>query len=152
MEVNSTIPGQATYTRSVATSGTNYGIDAEAAGVGATTNIGGWFAASNATNNYALIVPPGYGNVGIGTITPNSNYQLDVLGGARVTGRPEDTKNAATGLASLSVFGFGADKAGFFSGDVFVLGTLTKSAGAFKIDHPVDPANRLLSHSSSHPI
>jgi hypothetical protein len=37
--------------------------------------------------------------------------------------------------------------AGVFAGDVSVLGTLSKWAGAFKIDHPLDPANRYLYHS-----
>ena len=37
--------------------------------------------------------------------------------------------------------------AGRFVGDVSVSGTLTKGGGSFKIDHPLDPANRYLSHS-----
>ncbi|MBA3322745.1 MAG: hypothetical protein H0T45_15030 [Pyrinomonadaceae bacterium] len=37
--------------------------------------------------------------------------------------------------------------AGRFIGDVSVSGTLTKGGGSFKIDHPLDPANRYLSHS-----
>lgn len=37
--------------------------------------------------------------------------------------------------------------AGYFSGDVRVVGTLTKTAGSFKIDHPLDPENKYLSHS-----
>jgi hypothetical protein len=37
--------------------------------------------------------------------------------------------------------------AGLFRGDVNVVGTLTKSAGAFKIDHPLDPENKYLVHS-----
>jgi hypothetical protein len=37
--------------------------------------------------------------------------------------------------------------AGRFHGAVEVLGTLTKSAGAFKIDHPLDPENKYLVHS-----
>ncbi len=37
--------------------------------------------------------------------------------------------------------------AGYFAGRVHVNGTLTKSAGAFKIDHPLDPANKYLVHS-----
>jgi len=40
-----------------------------------------------------------------------------------------------------------ASLAGDFYGGVWVHGTLTKSAGTFKIDHPLDPANRFLSHS-----
>ena len=38
-------------------------------------------------------------------------------------------------------------KAGFFGGDVQVTGTLSKGGGSFKIDHPLDPANRYLAHS-----
>ena len=34
-----------------------------------------------------------------------------------------------------------------FNGNVDVFGTLTKSAGSFRIDHPLDPANKYLSHS-----
>ena len=37
--------------------------------------------------------------------------------------------------------------AGIFFGNVSVVGTLTKSAGAFRIDHPLDPANKYLTHS-----
>ena len=37
--------------------------------------------------------------------------------------------------------------AGFFSGDVYVGGNLSKSSGSFKIDHPLDPANKYLYHS-----
>ncbi|MCL4863915.1 MAG: hypothetical protein KJZ93_31195, partial [Caldilineaceae bacterium] len=37
--------------------------------------------------------------------------------------------------------------AGYFNGDVNVNGTLSKSAGAFRIDHPLDPENKYLSHS-----
>jgi hypothetical protein len=37
--------------------------------------------------------------------------------------------------------------AGYFSGRVHVAGTLTKGGGSFKIDHPLDPANKYLYHS-----
>ena len=37
--------------------------------------------------------------------------------------------------------------AGVFVGNVSVSGNLTKSSGTFKIDHPIDPANKYLSHS-----
>ncbi|MCI0391312.1 MAG: hypothetical protein MOB07_21430 [Acidobacteria bacterium] len=37
--------------------------------------------------------------------------------------------------------------AGFFIGRVHVAGFLSKAAGAFKIDHPLDPENKYLSHS-----
>lgn len=35
----------------------------------------------------------------------------------------------------------------FLTGNVFVGGNLSKSSGSFVIDHPLDPANRYLSHS-----
>jgi hypothetical protein len=38
-------------------------------------------------------------------------------------------------------------KAGEFAGSVNVQGTLTKFMGSFRIDHPLDPANKFLSHS-----
>ncbi len=37
--------------------------------------------------------------------------------------------------------------AGWFNGRVAVLGTLSKGGGSFRIDHPLDPANKYLSHS-----
>ncbi len=37
--------------------------------------------------------------------------------------------------------------AGSFNGRVAVIGTLSKGGGSFKIDHPLDPANKTLSHS-----
>ncbi|MCB0257067.1 MAG: hypothetical protein KDI55_25385, partial [Anaerolineae bacterium] len=37
--------------------------------------------------------------------------------------------------------------AGSFNGRVAVIGTLTKGGGSFKIDHPLDPANKYLYHS-----
>ncbi len=40
-----------------------------------------------------------------------------------------------------------AGYAGWFQGDVLVQGHVTKSAGSFTIDHPLDPANQTLSHS-----
>jgi hypothetical protein len=41
----------------------------------------------------------------------------------------------------------GGGWAGYFSGRVHVNGTLSKSAGAFTIDHPLDPESKRLSHS-----
>lgn len=41
----------------------------------------------------------------------------------------------------------GNGRAGRFIGDVVIDGILTTSAGSFRIDHPLDPANKYLSHS-----
>jgi hypothetical protein len=38
-------------------------------------------------------------------------------------------------------------RAGVFTGDVEVIGNLSKTSGSFKIDHPLDPAHKYLYHS-----
>jgi hypothetical protein len=48
-----------------------------------------------------------------------------------------------TGVFGISNSGL----AGKFMGDVDVTGTLSKSSGSFKIDHPLDPENKYLYHS-----
>jgi len=68
--------------------------------------------------------------------------------------------NLATGVFGKSshgigVYGFTSDGlSGWFyggrlsvSGDLYVSGTVSKGGGAFKIDHPLDPENKYLSHS-----
>jgi len=60
------------------------------------------------------------------------------------------SQNESDGL-NVGVYGTadngGTNLAGLFDGDVDVNGTFTKSAGTFRIDHPLDPANKYLSHS-----
>lgn len=50
---------------------------------------------------------------------------------------------AAYGIWGVSSVGY----AGYFSGKVHVSGALSKSSGSFKIDHPLEPAKKYLSHS-----
>ncbi len=52
-----------------------------------------------------------------------------------------------TSIGLFAIAGGGAGVAGAFTGDVQVGGNLTKNAGSFKIDHPLDPASKYLSHS-----
>ncbi|MGA2050309.1 MAG: hypothetical protein ABSG96_21620, partial [Terracidiphilus sp.] len=52
--------------------------------------------------------------------------------------------NNADGVWGISGGGLG----GFFQGDVAINGTLQASTKNFKIDHPADPANKYLVHSS----
>ncbi len=51
------------------------------------------------------------------------------------------------GIYASASGGASASYAGYFVGNTHVSGTLSKSAGSFKIDHPLDPANKYLSHS-----
>jgi hypothetical protein len=57
---------------------------------------------------------------------------------------------SATSGTNYGIYGYTASSsgyAGYFDGRVHINGTLSKSAGSFKIDHPLDPANKYLSHS-----
>ena len=72
-------------------------------------------------------------------------------GGSTYTGLYGYVYGGATGAYKYGVYsyagGTGTNYAGYFSGNVHVSGTLSKSAGSFKIDHPLDPENKTLSHS-----
>jgi trimeric autotransporter adhesin len=84
--------------------------------------IGGAVAADSSGNGGAGIAA--YGGKGTGTYTPGGDGIF-----------AEGGTGSSTGLA------------GDFSGDVNVTGALSKSGGSFKIDHPLDPANKYLYHS-----
>lgn len=57
------------------------------------------------------------------------------------------TSDHSSSNAILAVSGGGNSYAAWLSGRVHVAGVLTKSSGTFKIDHPLDPENKYLSHS-----
>ncbi|MCG3127948.1 MAG: hypothetical protein CHACPFDD_02821 [Phycisphaerae bacterium] len=76
-----------------------------------------------------------------------------------VYGLGADTSGTCTGVSGQAI-GTGTNRgvygtasggstnwAGYFSGNVNVTGTLSKGGGTFTIDHPLDPANKLLQHS-----
>ena len=61
-----------------------------------------------------------------------------------------DTGAGVWGLSNgrIGVFGYSQNElAGYFAGNVEVTGTLFKPGGGFQIDHPLDSANKYLSHS-----
>lgn len=66
----------------------------------------------------------------------------------------EGTSQTSTAIFAESQTGIGlwartisGTFAGFFSGNVHVNGTLSKTGGGFTIDHPLDPQNQYLNHS-----
>jgi hypothetical protein len=121
------------------------------------------------------IDPSGY--VGIGTSTPSFRLDVigaaadpvaiagwSTYGGGTGTGIYGEGSGTNSGVEGWGDTGFGvlgassyvgvlgyADPAtgwaGVFDGDVDVSGILTKGGGAFRIDHPLDPENKYLSHS-----
>ncbi len=100
----------------------------------------------------------GIGGVGVSGYGGDGNGAPDgsegAVGGAGVYAVGGDAngvgRRAGIGVEADGGFGLnGATRgyAGVFRGDVQVNGTLSKSGGSFKIDHPLDPENRTLSHS-----
>ena len=103
------------------------------------------------------------GNVGIGMALFSANTRLSVQddgsgGGVGVRGESNSGYGVygvggVCGVYGLSstlygVYGVStSDYAGWFQGKVHVNGTLSKNAGSFKIDHPLDPADKYLYHS-----
>lgn len=82
----------------------------------------------------------GFGQTGASTEFRNA---YGVYGGAE----GGNMKNTAYGVYGETIGVAGVEYAGYFNGDVHVEGTLSKLAGSFKIDHPMDPENKYLSHS-----
>lgn len=52
-----------------------------------------------------------------------------------------------SGADTAQVFAVDANGNAVLAGNLSVTGTLSKGSGSFKIDHPLDPANKTLSHS-----
>jgi hypothetical protein len=50
-----------------------------ASGTNGATNVAGYFSATQAANNYAIIVPENGGDVGIGTDTPTSKLNIETV-------------------------------------------------------------------------
>jgi hypothetical protein len=67
------------------------------------------------------------------------------IGGRGVQGIAEATTGTNIGVYGETNSDSGY--AGYFADRVHVNGTLSKAAGSFKIDHPLDPANQYLQHS-----
>jgi hypothetical protein len=89
----------------------------------------------------------GTGVIGQGGSSFNGNGGDGVVGlGANVT-QNGDGGNGIVGTAGTGSTNGLVGYAGLFHGNVSVLGTLSKSAGSFRIDDPLDPANKFLSHS-----
>jgi hypothetical protein len=83
------------------------------------------------------------------TLSTNSN-SAGVVGQATGNGSAAGLLGIGLGAGTYAVLGSAqgtGSYAGVFSGNVAVTGTLSKSAGSFKIDHPLDPANKFLYHS-----
>lgn len=124
-----------------ATTGTAYGVRGSSSSTSGTGVYGETTAATGTT-------------YGVKGVSASTNQGAGVRGeGGYVSVWGEGGTWGVYGRAATdgySVYGAnpgGAGYAGYFSGNVHVGGTLTKGAGAIKIDHPLDPENKYLLHS-----
>src|ERR1700683_718513 len=97
----------------------------------------------NSTGTGANVGVLGLGATGVS----GSGDAWGVLGeSSRASGRGGGFSNSSTGDA-LFTYNQSGGYAAFFDGDVDVDGNLSKAGGSFKIDDPLDPANKYLYHS-----
>jgi len=107
---------------------------------------------------YGYSAPSGSGNSGTSGITatggngdPFPDNGVYGYGGSSDSDAQGGTGGAFVGGSGLidgdGVYGSSGGWAGNFNGDVNITGTLNKGGGSFKIDHPLDPANKYLYHS-----
>ncbi len=67
--------------------------------------------------------------------------------GLYAEGKSSGSMVYAYGLIARAIGTNPYQTAGFFQGDVSIHGSLSKTGGSFKIDHPLDPENKYLQHS-----
>jgi hypothetical protein len=128
------------------------GFDPESAGPGLFGDGGAGFGDGGA----GVIGRGGNGltNNGTGLVGIGGNSTSPTRGGTGVegsgsiaVGAGHTSGHGVVGIAGMAFDGAAKGKAGRFEGDVEVTGTLSKAGGSFKIDHPLDPENKYLSHS-----
>ena len=133
-----------------ATSGgvlTMYSNDASSIGLNAYSYATGY---SGAAIGGQVLSTTGQSIGVFGSTSSNDQYAAGVFGQATRTGNAKAVWGYALGNNTFAMYGEGAGSgsyAGYFQGRVHVNGTLSKAAGSFKIDHPLDPDNKYLSHS-----
>ena len=70
-----------------------------------------------------------------------------MIEGSGPPGAPDRIVAGTSPVSVLNPYYAGGSLASEIVGDLIVTGTLSKSAGAFRIDDPLDPDNKYLSHS-----
>jgi hypothetical protein len=127
----STETGAGVNGNATATTGSGFGVF----GSSASTSGNGVFGYASATSGFTLGVS-GFvesPNGTAGRFVSHSGSGLLLQGNS--------------GSTFTQVFAVDASGNGFLAGNLNVTGNLTKGSGSFKIDHPLDPADKYLSHS-----
>jgi len=120
----------------VQSSATNYNVPAlNLVLTSPTGQSAGIFAETKSNNVSSVAIVGQASNPGTGAL----NGAVGVMGVANA--------NYTFGVIGAATPGKTGNYAGYFGGNVIVNGNLVKASGSFKIDHPLDPANKYLSHS-----
>jgi hypothetical protein len=118
-----------------------YGVDGKSLStVSGVTGVYGEVSSTNAGSSSAGVrgTNAGTGASGIGVWGEQDGTGYGVYGSTPFGGYGVVGSNGGSNSSGY---------AGWFNGRVAVLGTLSKGGGSFRIDHPLDPANKYLSHS-----
>jgi len=125
-----------------------------AIGVQGTTNSSGGagvFGLNNSAGGFGLDGQAGAGGTALFAVSQtcdSSGCTLQPgLGGEFVVGTGGTLLSGYGGSYGNQVFYVDAAGNGYFAGNLKVTGKMTKGSGSFQIDHPLDPANKYLSHS-----
>jgi hypothetical protein len=132
--------------RGISTHGTN--------GIYGQTSDGSYAGINGA--NYAASA--GYGVYGYANASSGIGVEGVAAGTSGMGAQGNSTGSSGYGLYGIAhgsnsygvygqSVGTGTVYGGYFAGNVNVTGTLSKGAGSFLIDHPLDPENKLLEHS-----
>jgi len=104
--------------------------------------------------NTAGVEGTSIGGIGVMGYNKSSSFAATTGGGNvyGVYGYANTIGGSAAPATRYGVYGYATGAtttnwAGYFSGNVNVTGSISKGSGTFKIDHPLDPANKYLYHS-----
>jgi hypothetical protein len=145
--LNSATSGEGWGVYGASQSPQGYGV----AGVSSAANGAAWgvwgFAASTSGVGVegSVNAPNGIGVVGINDAT--SGLAIGLEGFSNSPNGVAISGSNPNGLAGSFDGGVSVTGDVSVTGNLKVTGTLTKGGGSFKIDHPLDPANKYLSHS-----
>jgi hypothetical protein len=143
----------------IGTTSPGYPLTVSSSGVAAdfvTSAVGGDIIHADGPDGTVFSVNSGSnngGSIGVVNVTTTNSVSTDGLNAYSYSDIGVFGSASPYSEFSVGVWGDGVDTygignmAGWFNGDVYVNGNLSKSSGSFKIDHPLDPANKYLYHS-----
>jgi hypothetical protein len=138
--------GRGVYGAAMATICTTYGVYGESHSIDG-RGVSGW---GRATANSIGVegISTSTGGIGVRAVasaTTGAGYGVFAVTGSSDGIAVSGWADYGTGVygSTSSTSGYG----GYFEGDVYVDGSINKSACSFLIDHPLDPENKLLRHN-----